>query len=95
MALPAFKTYASRVVPIPLTEEGLDLDGLEAAARVGLRLLYLMPSLQNPTGRVMSLEERKAVLELAERYDFQVVEDDPPYSPPLAVSELPPQAWRG
>ncbi len=92
VALPAFRIYASRVVPIPLTEEGLDLDRLEAAARAGLRLLYLMPSLQNPTGRVMSLEERKAVLELAERYDFQVVEDDP-YSP-LAVSELPPSMAR-
>ncbi|MFP3178162.1 MAG: PLP-dependent aminotransferase family protein [Thermocladium sp.] len=88
VALPILKTYSHSVVSIPIREGGLDMDKLEETARSGLRLLYLMPSIQNPTGRVMSLDERKAVLELAEKYDFHIVEDDP-YSS-LSMTPLPP-----
>ncbi len=42
-----------------------------------MKILYLIPNFQNPTGRTMSLAKRKAVYELACKYDFIILEDDP------------------
>ena len=42
-----------------------------------VKILYLIPNFQNPTGRTMSLTKRKAVYELACKYDFIILEDDP------------------
>ncbi|HIQ03401.1 MAG TPA: PLP-dependent aminotransferase family protein, partial [Desulfurococcales archaeon] len=41
------------------------------------KFLYTVPTAQNPTGITMSLERRKRLLELAEEYDFLIVEDNP------------------
>ncbi|MBI2381783.1 MAG: PLP-dependent aminotransferase family protein [Gammaproteobacteria bacterium] len=60
--------------PVPVDEEGLDLDGVPWAARP--RLLYVTPSHQYPSGAVMSLTRRRALLALAERHDSYIVEDD-------------------
>lgn len=67
---------------IPLTEKGPDLDLLEtelkklAANGEKVKLLYIIPTAQNPGGTTLDLEGRKRVLELASKYDFLVVEDD-------------------
>jgi len=56
----------------------LDVDGmLEACRRMGRAdVLYLVPSFQNPTGRTISHEGRKAILEVAARRGFWIIEDD-------------------
>lgn len=63
------------VVPVPLDDEGLDLD---AAKRLGrnARLTYVTPSRQFPTGTTMSLSRRMGLLEWAAAEDGWVVEDD-------------------
>lgn len=82
-ALQAFNVYEPRMVGIPMDEEGLRVDALERELRriesvsERVKLAYLIPTCQNPTGRTASLERRKTLLELAEVHDFLVVEDDP------------------
>lgn len=49
----------------------------EVAARTKAKLLYTIPNFQNPSGRLMKQDRRAAVLELAEKHDFLVIEDDP------------------
>jgi 2-aminoadipate transaminase len=49
----------------------------EVARRTKPKLLYVIPNFQNPSGRLMKPARRRAVLELAAKYDFLVIEDDP------------------
>lgn len=78
-SLNAFRSYNINLVGIPQTEGGIDIELLEKALKENprTRLLYLIPNFQNPTGTCMSLEKRKAVLDLAEKYDFIILEDNP------------------
>jgi 2-aminoadipate transaminase len=69
-------------VPVPRGSSGLDLVALEATLdrlrRDGRRVafLYVIPTFHNPTGSLLSLEQRHALLDLAERHDLRIVEDD-------------------
>src|SRR5205085_12556771 len=69
----------AEAVPVPMDDEGLDPDGLEHALREGPppAFLYTIPTFQNPSGRTLSLERRRQVLELARRHGLLVLEDDP------------------
>jgi DNA-binding transcriptional MocR family regulator len=58
---------------VPTDEEGLDPDGLELPAV----FLYTIPTFQNPSGRTLSLERRRALAELARDGHLLVLEDDP------------------
>lgn len=72
------KTYQARAVGVNLQADGVDLNELEDKMRkYRPKLLYLVPTFQNPTGRTTSLEKRKAIGELAEKYSVAVFEDDP------------------
>jgi DNA-binding transcriptional MocR family regulator len=59
--------------------EGIDPDALavELAGDPRPALLYLLPTFQNPTGRTLTLERRRRLLELAEAHDLLILEDDP------------------
>jgi DNA-binding transcriptional MocR family regulator len=76
----AFATLASlglRAAPVPLAEDGLDLDRLDATlARGGVRLIYTMPSFHNPTGTSTAHAHRKRLLEIAGRHGVPILEDD-------------------
>jgi 2-aminoadipate transaminase len=76
-AIMAFRSFEASVVAVPLDEHGLDVDALEARLEDGLRpkLLYTIPDHQNPAGVTLSPERRTALVELARRYGFLVVED--------------------
>lgn len=66
-----------RILEVPVEDEGLSLAQLEKLMlRDRPSLLYTVPTFQNPTGTVTSIEHRKALLEMAERYDFYILEDD-------------------
>lgn len=79
----AFKNAQAELVGVKLEDDGISLDHLDemwqAAARAGktVKLLYLIPNFQNPTGSLLSLAKRPRVLEWAERRDVLIVEDDP------------------
>ena len=66
------------VRPVAMDDEGLDPDALEAALGDGATsFLYTIPTFQNPSGRTLSTERRRRVVELARTYGLPVLEDDP------------------
>ena len=77
-ALQAFQLAGAEVVPVPCDDDGLDPDAAAAlAARHDARLLYTVPTFQNPTGRTLPADRRAAVVALAQRAGLWVIEDDP------------------
>ncbi|GAA1428653.1 PLP-dependent aminotransferase family protein [Microlunatus lacustris] len=77
-ALQCFALTGARLVAVPSGEEGIDPDALAAlAARWSPKLLYTVPTFANPTGRTLDLDNRRAVVDVAERHGFRVLEDDP------------------
>ncbi|WP_135257759.1 2-aminoadipate transaminase [Thermus caldilimi] len=76
-AIQAFRAYGPRFLTVPAGEEGPDLDALEEVLKQERpRLLYLIPSFQNPSGGLMPLEARRHLLEMAMERGLVVVEDD-------------------
>ncbi|MFT2015478.1 PLP-dependent aminotransferase family protein [Streptomyces sp. 796.1] len=77
-ALQCFGLAGARIVSVPGDDEGLDPAALEAAVeRERPKLLYAVPTFQNPTGRTLSAARRRAVAEVAARRGLWVIEDDP------------------
>jgi 2-aminoadipate transaminase len=77
-ALQAFQLAGARVVPVPCDEEGLDPEAADdLAMRHHARLLYTIPTFQNPTGRTLPLDRREALIALSRRLGFWLLEDDP------------------
>ncbi len=77
-ALGAWRPLGVRFVPIPMDGNGLCTDALgEILTRERPKFLYTMPNFQNPGGSVLALERREALVTLAERHGFLIVEDDP------------------
>ena len=78
-SLSSFRSYTVNLVGVDMEDDGINLEKLEEALKTqpNVKVLYLIPNFQNPTGRTMSLAKRKAVYELACRYDFIILEDDP------------------
>lgn len=76
-ALSAFNPYEPEYVSVSMDDEGLELEALEAALKAHpVRFMYVLPTFQNPSGRLMRLERRKALVELARKYRTPIVEDD-------------------
>ncbi len=76
-AIELFQGYGARLVSVPLDAEGIVLEATEAVlARERPKLVYVMPTFQNPTGGVMSPARREALVALSTRYEIPVVEDD-------------------
>lgn len=77
-AITTFRRRGGRVVGIPLHEDGIDIERLEAQLQREVpAFMYLVPDFQNPTGATMSLEKRQQVVALAEQYNFLLIEDVP------------------
>jgi len=93
-AIQAFRTFEAEPEAVALDEEGLRVDELERRLSHGLRpkLLYTIPDHQNPAGVSLSPERRAALVELARKYGFLILED-------VAYRELgfspdpPPSLW--
>ncbi len=95
-AVTAFAPQQPKYLTIPVDDDGLDVDQLEAALRSGLRpaFLYTIPAFQNPTGVSMSMARRQRLLALAAEYSLPIVEDDP-YGELIFEGEpMPPLAAR-
>jgi DNA-binding transcriptional MocR family regulator len=76
-ALNLFRTLRARIVPVPVDEHGLDVDQLERIlANERPKLLYTMPTFQNPTGVSMSLERRRRLVTLCADRNVPILEDD-------------------
>jgi 2-aminoadipate transaminase len=71
------RAHGLQVIQVPFTEHGIDPQRLERALqRPGVRLVYLMPSFHNPTGRTLDLAQRRALIEVLARTEVPVVEDE-------------------
>ena len=77
-----YKKLGVNVVGMPLDKDGMRMDVLEAALAelkakgVRPKFIYTIPTVQNPTGTILSLERRHQMLALAERYGVPIFEDD-------------------
>ncbi|MBE6549796.1 MAG: PLP-dependent aminotransferase family protein [Ruminococcaceae bacterium] len=78
-ALNSFRSNGARTVGVPMESDGIDINALEETLKTEKRakLLYIIPTFQNPTGITMSVEKRRAVLSLAEKYNIMILEDNP------------------
>ena len=92
-----FIDHGLDVIGVPADADGLDTNALESLlesrATTRPRLLYTIPSYQNPNGSVLTLRRRKRLIELAQRFGFTVIADEvyqllhygPPPPPPLVM----------
>lgn len=80
-----------RMLGLAMDEEGLLPQALDRAAAQGARVLYTLPTLQNPTGRTMGGQRRAEIAEIARKRQLWIVEDDI-YSAFSAGSAPPPLA---
>ena len=76
-ALQAFSLFQPAFSAMQTDEHGIVTDALTPEQLAGARFMYCLPNFQNPTGRRMPLERRKALLEKAIAAGVPVVEDDP------------------
>ncbi|QMU08346.1 PLP-dependent aminotransferase family protein [Levilactobacillus suantsaii] len=78
-ALAAFDLYQPTYHAVPLEPDGLDLNALEETLKrhPKIKLLYTVPDYHNPTGITMSVTKRQQLVDLANRYDFVILEDTP------------------
>ncbi|QAY71598.1 PLP-dependent aminotransferase family protein [Xylanimonas protaetiae] len=79
LLLGVLQLTGARVEAVPTDADGLDVDALERRLADGLRprALYVVPDFQNPTGATLSAPRRARLVELAERYGFLVLSDNP------------------
>lgn len=77
-AIQAFTVFEPDFCPVPLLDDGIDLNRLEQILEErNVKLLYTVPNFQNPTGLTYSVEKRKALCSLLNRYSAYLIEDDP------------------
>ena len=90
-SLNAFRSMGAKLVGIDMLADGPDLEQLEAAFKRydNIRFFYTIPNFQNPTGITMSREKRKAVYDLAVKYNIPVLEDNPYGDTRFSGEEMP------
>jgi len=88
-AIQAFNAYHPHYVTQPSDDDGFTVFGLEELIEThGPRVIYLVPTFQNPDGRTIPEERRKIILDLAEQHGIPVIEDDP-YSELVFEGQIP------
>ena len=77
-AIQAMREYNARLISMPTDENGVIPEAAEELIREHRpKLMYVIPTFQNPTGITLSLERRRALAELAAKYGMVIAEDDP------------------
>jgi 2-aminoadipate transaminase len=78
-ALIAFNNFSAKLLPLGMDAQGLIPESLEEAIASGRRpkLLYLTPSFQNPSGRLLGDERRRKIAQITAQHGIVVIEDDP------------------
>jgi 2-aminoadipate transaminase len=83
--------FEAQCIACETDDEGLVIEDVEAKIRRHHpKMIYVIPTFQNPSGRTTSLERRKALAELGSRYDIVVLEDDPYSEMRYSGDVLPP-----
>ena len=78
-ALQTFKMYQASFIEAPVDEEGVIPEGLDCILRTeaNVKLVYMIPSFQKHSGRTISAERRKALMQVIQKYDVVLIEDAP------------------
>ena len=77
-AYASMQFFEGQRVGVEMDDDGLDTEKLEALLKQQkIKYAYIIPDFQNPTGRTMSIARRKRLVDLAEQYDFMILEDSP------------------
>ena len=77
-AIQAMRIYKAQLVAMPMDEGGVIIEEVEKLVQKHHpKMMYIIPTFQNPTGRTLLLERRKALAEMAAKYGFVIAEDDP------------------
>lgn len=78
-AINAFQICQPKFVECPTDNDGMDMDALEEllATTENVKMIYVIPDFQNPSGRTWTLERRKRFMEIINKYEVVVVEDNP------------------
>lgn len=77
-AVQVFKTYEAKFIVVPSDETGADLAALEQKlVEEKPKIVYMVPTFQNPSSSTMPLAKREKMAELLEKYEVLLVEDDP------------------
>lgn len=90
-ALQTFSTFRARYITVPLDEDGMRVELLpDILSKNEVKLIYVMPNFQNPTGVTLSLDRRKKLVEIANEYGVPILEDDPYGNLRYSGERLPP-----
>lgn len=78
-AINVLKTYGVKFVEVEMDDDGIIIEKLEEAIKnnQNVKLIYTIPDFQNPTGKCLPVERRKALAEVAAKYKIPVIEDAP------------------
>ena len=78
-ALNAFRAYGAKLVGVPVKNDGMDIDVLEQKLNEteNVKIIYTIPTFQNPSGVTMSEEKRKKLYALAKKHGVVIIEDNP------------------
>lgn len=87
----AMELAGARIMTVPVDENGMDVDALERlVAEHEPELIYINSSFHDPTGTILSLERRKKVIEISNRWRIPIVEEDAASELVYAGEKLPP-----
>ena len=90
-AVQVFRMFQAQCIACKTDDEGLVIEDVEAKIKkYHPKMIYVIPTFQNPSGRTTSLERRKALAELGSRYDIVILEDDPYSEMRYSGDVLPP-----
>lgn len=89
--LNAFRSCGYNTVGVPIEDDGMDVAALEETIKAtpNAKLLYIIPTFQNPAGITTSLEKRKAIYEVCKKYGLMILEDNPYGELRFAGEEIP------
>lgn len=78
-AINAFKAYEPKFIEIDTDKDGMIMEDLEQALKDNnnIKFIYVIPDFQNPSGKTWSVERRIKLIELANKYDVAIIEDNP------------------
>jgi 2-aminoadipate transaminase len=78
-AINAFKAGGCKFAEVETDDDGMIMEDLERAIKENdnVKMIYVIPDFQNPTGKTWSLDRRKELLSIANKYDLPIIEDDP------------------
>lgn len=78
-ALNAFKSYQPKFIEIPTDDNGMIMEELEKVLEENdrVKMIYVIPDFQNPSGRTWPMERREKFMEIINKYEIPVIEDNP------------------